>query len=181
MCSQEIQCKCFAFCSAGDRADLPSPNRQIVGILAALDRFILQGKEQGNEFLMRTLQKQYQKSTTALERACVRLPFSPFIALTDLNLFSNSQKEQIKSIEQTKLTLKKRKGVVPFVRVFPVRIRRSSRPQRLADSCLYTALRLSCRVPAGRCRRPRRAERDQLELRADHRHHLRVPSADGQD
>lgn len=32
-----------------------------------------------------------------------------------------AQKEQIKSIEQTKLTLKKRKGVVPFVRVFPVR------------------------------------------------------------
>lgn len=32
-----------------------------------------------------------------------------------------SQKEQMKSIEATKVTLKKRKGVVPFVRVFPVR------------------------------------------------------------
>jgi len=37
-------------------------------------------------------------------------------------LFRRAQKEQIRSIEQTKLTLKKRKGVVPFVRVFPVRL-----------------------------------------------------------
>ncbi|KAL8293183.1 hypothetical protein RQP46_000877 [Phenoliferia psychrophenolica] len=73
-------------------------NMQIVGILAALDGAINLAKKERNEFLLRVLQKQYQKSTTALERSC---------------------KEAIKNIEATKLTLKKRKGVVPFVRIFP--------------------------------------------------------------
>ncbi|GAA5888974.1 hypothetical protein JCM5296_002762 [Sporobolomyces johnsonii] len=82
---------------------LQRDSMQIVGILATLDRFILQGEQDRNEFLMRTLQKQYQKSLAALERSC---------------------KEQIRSIEQTKLTLKKRKGVVPFVRVFPLFVAR---------------------------------------------------------
>lgn len=39
---------------------------------------------------------------------------------TDSVLDPVLQKEQVKSIEQTKLTIKKRKGVAPFVRVFPV-------------------------------------------------------------
>ncbi|GAA5845649.1 hypothetical protein JCM5353_001250 [Sporobolomyces roseus] len=76
---------------------------QVVGILATLNRFIEQGERQHNEFLSRTLQKQYQKSLATLERSC---------------------KEQIRSIEQTKLTLKKRKGVVPFVRIFPLFVAR---------------------------------------------------------
>ncbi|GAA5829678.1 hypothetical protein JCM11251_000247 [Rhodosporidiobolus azoricus] len=84
---------------------------QVVGILAALDRFILHGEEDRNEFLMRTLQKQYQRSLSALERSC---------------------KEQIKSIEQTKLTLKKRKGVVPFVRIFPLFV---ARVESQLDGC----------------------------------------------
>ncbi|GAA5913162.1 hypothetical protein JCM6882_005804 [Rhodosporidiobolus microsporus] len=84
---------------------------QIVGILAALDRFILHGEEDRNEFLMRTLQKQYQRSLAALERSC---------------------KEQVKSIEQTKLTLKKRKGVVPFVRIFPLFV---ARVESQLDNC----------------------------------------------
>jgi hypothetical protein len=33
-----------------------------------------------------------------------------------------AQTQQIKAIEQTKLTVKKRRGVVPFVSVFPVRL-----------------------------------------------------------
>lgn len=74
---------------------------------------------------MRTLQKQYSRSITALERACVRSAF-PLASLSIIreltSITDDSQKEQIKSIEQTKLTLKKRKGVVPFVRVFPVRL-----------------------------------------------------------
>ncbi|BGP68575.1 hypothetical protein NBRC10513v2_001910 [Rhodotorula toruloides] len=82
---------------------LQKDSMQIVGILAVLDRFVLRGEEDHNEFLSRTLQKQYQRSHAALERSC---------------------KEQIRSIEQTKLTLKKRKGVVPFVRVFPMFVAR---------------------------------------------------------
>ncbi|GAA5904040.1 uncharacterized protein JCM6883_002064 [Sporobolomyces salmoneus] len=76
---------------------------QVVGILAVLNRFIEQGERQHNEFVSRVLQKQYQKSLLTLERSC---------------------KEQIRSIEQTKLTLKKRKGVVPFVRIFPLFVAR---------------------------------------------------------
>ncbi|KAM0792567.1 hypothetical protein ACM66B_005230 [Microbotryomycetes sp. NB124-2] len=76
---------------------------QIVGILAALDRCILRCEEEKNEFMRRMLQKQYQRSVGILDRAC---------------------KDQIKGIEQTKLTLKKRKGVVPFVRVFPMFVTR---------------------------------------------------------
>ncbi|GAA6011560.1 hypothetical protein JCM11491_004688 [Sporobolomyces phaffii] len=76
---------------------------QVVGILAVLNRFIEQGQRQHNDFVARALQKQYQKSLSNLERSC---------------------KEQIRSIEQTKLTLKKRKGVVPFVRIFPLFVAR---------------------------------------------------------
>ncbi|SCV68918.1 BQ2448_1938 [Microbotryum intermedium] len=71
---------------------------QIVGVVATLDRFILQCEAERIEFLLRLLQRQHSKSISTLERQI---------------------KEQIKGIEQTKLTLKKRKGVVPFVRVFP--------------------------------------------------------------
>ncbi|GAA6059402.1 hypothetical protein JCM10212_003634 [Sporobolomyces blumeae] len=71
---------------------------QVVGILATLNRFIDQAQREHHEFVERTLQKQYQRSLATLERSC---------------------KEQIRGIEQTKLTLKKRKGVVPFVRIFP--------------------------------------------------------------
>ncbi|TNY17143.1 exocyst complex component Sec3-domain-containing protein [Rhodotorula diobovata] len=82
---------------------LQKDSMQIVGILAALDRFVLRNEEDHNEFFKRVLQKQYQRSLLTLERSC---------------------KEQIRSIEQTKLTLKKRKGVVPFVRVFPLFVAR---------------------------------------------------------
>ncbi|GAA5951609.1 hypothetical protein JCM8115_005195 [Rhodotorula mucilaginosa] len=73
---------------------------QVVGILSVLDVNASRG---GNDFVARTLQKQYQRLVVLLER---------------------STKEQIRSIEHTKLTLKKRKGVVPFVRVFPLYVAR---------------------------------------------------------
>lgn len=74
-----------------------------MGILAALDVSIGRGIEDRNEFATRLLQKQYQKCTSLLDR---------------------SIKDQTRSIEQTKLTLKKRKGVVPFVRIFPAFVAR---------------------------------------------------------
>ena len=55
------------------------------------------------------------------------------------------QKEQIRSIEHTKLTLKKRKGVVPFVRVFPVsqaQSRGCSRARFHADLSICAPLEL---------------------------------------
>lgn len=50
-------------------------NRQIVGVMAALDRAIVAAEEARNEFLVRTYQKQYGKASTVLERSCVRSSF----------------------------------------------------------------------------------------------------------
>jgi exocyst complex component 1 len=68
----------------------------IVGILLALDKAIV---ERSNEFLVKIFQKQHQRSSAQLDKLA---------------------KDQIKAIEQTKMTTKKRKGVAPFIRVFPV-------------------------------------------------------------
>lgn len=95
--------------------------RQIIGVLVALDHSILQAEDERNEFLLRVLQKQYQKSTTQLEQSCVSsMTWQLLSNAPDEHFCLCLQKDQIKSIEQTKLTSKKRKGVVPFVRVFPV-------------------------------------------------------------
>jgi len=51
--------------------DALSRPRQVVGILAVLNRFIEQGERQHNEFIARVLQKQYQRSLSTLERSCV--------------------------------------------------------------------------------------------------------------
>lgn len=69
-----------------------------MGILAALDVTILEAEAARNDFLIKVLQSQYRRSSTVFERHV---------------------KEQLKAIEQTKLTVKKRKGVVPFIRIFP--------------------------------------------------------------
>ncbi|KAH8930559.1 hypothetical protein BT69DRAFT_521830 [Atractiella rhizophila] len=71
---------------------------QIVGILAVLDREATRAATQRNDFIARMMQENYQKASVFLQK-----------------IF----KEQTKAIEQTKLTLEKRKGVVPFIRVFP--------------------------------------------------------------
>lgn len=72
---------------------------QTVGILAALDRGLLEAEEVNSEFLMRSLSKLQMRMASQLER---------YIA------------EQIRGIEQTKLTAKKRKGVVHFIKAFPL-------------------------------------------------------------
>lgn len=71
---------------------------QIVGVLAALDRGIRTAEDKSNEFLLRMFDRAYSMASAILNRAL---------------------DEQVKAIEQTRITLKKRKGVVPFVRVFP--------------------------------------------------------------
>lgn len=57
---------CFV---AEENAD--AMRRQIIGILAAFDRAILRAEEERNDFLLRLLQKQYQKAIKGLEAACV--------------------------------------------------------------------------------------------------------------
>lgn len=89
----------------------------IFGILATLDRGILDAEETHCESLQKMLSKLHQRLTSQVER---------FV------------QEQIKGIEQTKLTVKKRKGVVNFMRVLPVFIER-------VESQLVTAEMLNTR------------------------------------
>ncbi|EPT01488.1 hypothetical protein FOMPIDRAFT_1120199 [Fomitopsis schrenkii] len=76
---------------------------QIVGIIVALERFIGEAEERGSTFVLSLLEKQH-----------VRLK----------GLFERRVNEQIKTIEDMKLTSKKRNGVVPFIKYFPVYIGR---------------------------------------------------------
>lgn len=72
--------------------------RQSVGVIAAIERKLVDFEESSQEFLARTLQRQH-----------VRLA----------GIFSKFLDEQIRAIEDTKVKIKKRKGVIGFMRIFP--------------------------------------------------------------
>ncbi|KAH9969098.1 exocyst complex component Sec3-domain-containing protein [Russula dissimulans] len=76
---------------------------QIIGVLATLERFLADADERGTVFFMNFLDKQH----TRLK-----------------GLFERHVAEQIKAIEQTKLTSKKRNGVAHFIKYFPVYVGR---------------------------------------------------------
>ncbi|KZT02419.1 uncharacterized protein LAESUDRAFT_730167 [Laetiporus sulphureus 93-53] len=75
----------------------------IVGIIATLERFLGDAEEHGNAFLQNMLEKQHGRLKGLWERRV---------------------DEHIKSIEDTKLTSKKRNGVAPFIKYFPVYVGR---------------------------------------------------------
>ena len=72
--------------------------RQGVGILCAVDRKLLEIEDSNQDFLTRTLQKVHERLTA---------------------LFTRFVDEQIRSIEDTKVKIKKRKGVIRFINTFP--------------------------------------------------------------
>ncbi|KAI0778389.1 exocyst complex component Sec3-domain-containing protein [Trametes elegans] len=78
-------------------------NLQAVGMLASLERFQHEAEERGNAFLLSLLEKQHMRLKALFERRV---------------------NDHIKSIEETKLTSKKRKGVAPFIKYFPTYISR---------------------------------------------------------
>ncbi|KAF8213226.1 exocyst complex component sec3 subunit [Mycena galopus ATCC 62051] len=80
---------------------LAKDNMQIIGLLASIERFIAEADEKGNAFLFNALGKQHTRLR---------------------GLFDRHINEQIKGVEETKLTSKKRKGVVHFVKHFPIHI-----------------------------------------------------------
>ncbi|KAJ7357195.1 exocyst complex component sec3 subunit [Mycena albidolilacea] len=80
---------------------LAKDNMQIIGLLASIERFLAEAEERGTAFLFNALSKQH----TRLK-----------------GLYDRHINEQIKGVEQTKLTSKKRKGVVHFVKHFPIYI-----------------------------------------------------------
>ncbi|EMD41929.1 hypothetical protein CERSUDRAFT_79548 [Gelatoporia subvermispora B] len=76
---------------------------QLIGMVACLEKFLAEAEERGNAFLISVLEKQHMRLKSLFERRVT---------------------EQIKSIEDTKLTSKKRQGVVPFIKYFPTYIGR---------------------------------------------------------
>ncbi|KAI0328157.1 hypothetical protein GY45DRAFT_1326692 [Cubamyces sp. BRFM 1775] len=76
---------------------------QVVGMLASLERFQFDAEERGNAFFLGLLEKQHMRLKALFERRV---------------------SDHIKSIEETKLTSKKRKGVAPFIKYFPTYISR---------------------------------------------------------
>ncbi|KAF9814500.1 hypothetical protein IEO21_05051 [Rhodonia placenta] len=75
----------------------------VVGIIAALERFLGDAEERGNAFLLNVLEKQHTRLKGLFERRVT---------------------EHIKSIEDTRLTSKKRNGVAPFIKYFPTYVGR---------------------------------------------------------
>ncbi|TBU49952.1 exocyst complex component Sec3-domain-containing protein [Dichomitus squalens] len=76
---------------------------QVVGMLVSLEKFQSEAEERGNTFLLSLLEKQHMRLKALFERRV---------------------NDQIKSIEETKLTSKKRKGVAQFIKYFPTYISR---------------------------------------------------------
>ncbi|KAG7450696.1 uncharacterized protein BT62DRAFT_927969 [Guyanagaster necrorhizus] len=77
---------------------LAKDKAQIFGLIACLERFLAVADDRGNNFFVGLLEKQHTRLKGLLDRHV---------------------NEQIQGVERTKLTSKKRKGVVPFVRLFP--------------------------------------------------------------
>ena len=81
-----------------------------------IERFLADADERGNQFLLTVLGKQHTRLKGLYERHIV----SPYSIIGRNKVYCcNFQNEQIKGIEQTKLTSKKRRGVASFIKQFP--------------------------------------------------------------
>ncbi|KAN0100480.1 Exocyst complex component Sec3 domain containing protein [Tylopilus felleus] len=76
---------------------------QVVGVIACLERFLADADERGSSFFLQILEKQH-----------LRLK----------GVFDRHINQQIKMVDETKLTSKKRKGVAHFIKYFPVYVGR---------------------------------------------------------
>ncbi|CCA67704.1 related to Exocyst complex component Sec3 [Serendipita indica DSM 11827] len=86
---------------------------QMIGITAHLERYKGDAEERGNTFLAKLLQRQQQKM---------------------VSYHARHLDELIKSIEATKLSSKKRRGVVHYIRYFPIFVNRVESQLAGADS-----------------------------------------------
>ncbi|KAJ8083824.1 hypothetical protein AAF712_000742 [Marasmius tenuissimus] len=82
---------------------LSKDSMQVVGLIATVERFMADHDDRNNEFLVNLLGKQHTRLKGQFDRNIA---------------------EQMQNVEQTKLTSKKRRGVAPFVKRFPVYIGR---------------------------------------------------------
>ncbi|KAG8862976.1 hypothetical protein FRB96_000396 [Tulasnella sp. 330] len=72
---------------------------QVVGILADFEQCAVQAEEKGHTFVRKTFSKQAQRMAT---------------------IYNRHVEEQIRAVQQTKITTKKRKGVAHFIKYFPI-------------------------------------------------------------
>lgn len=85
-----------------------------------LERFLTDAEERGNSFLINVLEKQHTRLKSLLDRRVVSHRWHPRNGM----ILIFYQNEHVKSIEDTKLTSKKRNGVAPFIKYFPSYISR---------------------------------------------------------
>lgn len=90
-------------------------------MLACVERFSIDAEERGNQFLLSLLGKQQVRLKGLFDRFIVSLFWLAEQFKVDFSPFKN---EQIRDVEQTKLTSKKRRGVVRFIKHFPVYVGR---------------------------------------------------------
>jgi hypothetical protein len=76
-----------------------SDYRQFVSVLGILERYIGEWEDTDQQFIVRTLSKQHEKL---------------------LGLFLRFVDEQVRAIEDMKVTAKKRQGVLLMFKIFPV-------------------------------------------------------------
>ncbi|KAI0322704.1 exocyst complex component Sec3-domain-containing protein [Amylostereum chailletii] len=84
-------------------AALAKDSLQVIGITACLERFLSEADERGTAFFINLLDKQHTRLKALFERHVAT---------------------QVKAVEDTKLTSKKRNGVAPFIKYFPVYVGR---------------------------------------------------------
>lgn len=76
-----------------------SDSRQLVGTLGALEKHVVNWEDSDQAFIVRTLNKQHDKLG---------------------GLFHRFVEEQVRAIEDMKVTAKKRQGVLLMFKIFPV-------------------------------------------------------------
>lgn len=76
-----------------------SDYRQLVSVLGILERYIGEWEDTDQQFIVRTLNKQHEKL---------------------VGLFLRFIDEQVRAIEDMKVTAKKRQGVLLMFKIFPV-------------------------------------------------------------
>ncbi|KAI0340701.1 hypothetical protein BDW22DRAFT_1360141 [Trametopsis cervina] len=84
-------------------AALAKDQLQIVGMIACVEKFLVDAEERGNAFFLGVLEKQHSRMKGLYERRV---------------------NDQIKSVEETKLTSKKRNGPAQFIKYFPTYVGR---------------------------------------------------------
>lgn len=105
-------------------------HRQMIGITAHLERYKSDAEERGNTFLAKLLQRQQQR---VIGGHITPHLVSRFFRCVQ-TFIEWPQDDLIKGIEATKLSSKKRKGIVHFIKYFPVFVNRVEGQLAGADS-----------------------------------------------